>query len=118
MLKAGTTHRKVRAPAFGDVVTARIKDMPADAFAPRGREAHFLGCVDHVTHGVLIGTFNGDTSDLEVVADFTIHGIVDEDYEHQEEQNQADLDKAPNDDEELKDDAFESAGPTTPHDHT
>ena len=44
------------APAFGEEVTFETKDVPADAFAPRGNEVRFLGCSDTIRHGIYVGT--------------------------------------------------------------
>ena len=108
----GATQRMFRVPAFGDVATAKTKDTPQDAFAPRGKEVHFLGCVDNATHGALIGTHSGDGWDLGVSSSVTIHGVIEEEYDHQEEQCEAQVDEHGNE-EEFKDFAVETAGPRT-----
>ena len=66
----------MRVPAFGDVITTKIKDVPSDAFAPRGRGAHFLGCLDNVAHGVLVGTRNGEGWGLDFTNSFIMLGLV------------------------------------------
>ena len=84
-------------PAFGETVTMRIKNHPSDSFAPRGRDATFLGCVSHVRSGVLVGQWGGEGWNLEINSTYVAHGEVVGD---QEEANQ----------EELQRDAVEAAG--------
>ena len=40
--RRGTKGRTTLVPAFGEVITAKIKNTPHDAFAPRGRDVKFL----------------------------------------------------------------------------
>ena len=71
-----TKCRKTLVPAFGEVITAKIKNTPHDSFEPRGKDVRFLGCLDKVTAGVLTGTFNGEGWDLEVFSTYVLHGVV------------------------------------------
>ena len=80
----------MRVPAFGDVITAKTKETPADAFAPRGRDVHFLGALDHVTHGVLTGTYDGRDWSLECSANFVLHDPVINQEEPAEEETVVD----------------------------
>ena len=73
-------------PAFGDTVTAQIKNTPTDGFAPRGREVKFLGCVGNVTSGILVGNYDGYDWDLEVVSSYVLHGTVETDKSQNQEE--------------------------------
>ena len=75
-LSAVTTQSRLRVPAFGDLITAKRKEVPSDAFAPRGYEVHFLGALDNVTNGVLAGSFNGVGWKLWSSLNVVIHGYV------------------------------------------
>ena len=84
--RQGAKRRTALVPAFGDIVTTKIKDTPSDGFAPRGRDAKFLGCVDNVTSGVLVGNFDGHDWDLEIVSSYVLHGTVEVDLTQNEEE--------------------------------
>ena len=75
-LRAGTTHSRMRVPAFGDPITAKIKEVPADAFAPRGKEVFFLGAMGNVTNGVLTGSFDGVHWRIECSSNFVLHDPI------------------------------------------
>ena len=71
-----TKCRKTLVPAFGETITAKIKNVPHDSVEARGKDVKFLGCLDKVTAGVLTGTYNGEGWDLEVFSTYVLHGVV------------------------------------------
>ena len=87
--RQGAKRRTALVPAFGDTVTSKIKNTPSDGFAPRGRDAQVLGCVDNVTSGVLVGNYDGYDWDLEVVSSYVLHGTVEVDLTQNEEECEA-----------------------------
>ena len=71
-----TKCRSTLVPAFGETITAKIKNTPHDSFEARGKDVKFLGCLDKVTAGVLTGVYNGEGWDLEVFSTYVLHGVV------------------------------------------
>ena len=76
-LRHGADARKRVVPAFGDPITVKIKLTPSDGFAPRGKEAVFLGCLENVTHGILVGNYVDGEWVLETSSSYTLHGSID-----------------------------------------
>ena len=60
--------------AYGDPVTARLKDVPNDSFAARAVERTFVGVCDGVSHGFLLGKKVEGVWSLEVSSSFVLDG--------------------------------------------
>ena len=72
--RSGSDESRLVVPAFGETVTVKIKKVPSDSFAPRGKEMVFLGGMDHeVTNGVIVGNYTDGEWHFDASSSFTIH---------------------------------------------
>ena len=79
-------------PAFGDLITTKVKKTPHGSFAPRGVDRVFLGCLDNVTAGVLTGDWDGFGWHFDVSSACILHATIEVNGStDQEEQHACDL---------------------------
>ena len=83
-LRRGTTLPRRLVPAFGDKVAVKLKHVPADSFAPRGKAAIFIGAAEDVARGIIVTTREGDAWNIEVATSYVQHGAVEKDAANQE----------------------------------
>ena len=63
----------------------KIKNAPADSFAPRGKEAIFIGTAEDVTHGVLVTNWEGKDWGIQVATSYVQRGAAEKGAAGQEE---------------------------------
>ena len=82
-LRSGSCDPRVAVPAFGVPVTVKIKKVPTNSFAPRGKDMLFLGTIDNeITHGIFVGGWNGDGWNLDASGSFVVHQKIGDQVEH------------------------------------
>ena len=74
--RAKVLDKKISPVPFGATVTARLKEVPQDKFAPRAKEVNFLGVCEFTSHGFLTGFKTDGEWKIEVTSSFVHNGIA------------------------------------------